>query len=94
MNESQIRWSYCIAKAGPDRQLEMEFSTGPIPAARIKEILGGEYHISPLLDSTAIAYRTDQSQLPENEHYPGIKGDVLVGKLSRGVFVGALGVMS
>lgn len=93
MNINTIRWSYAIAHAGLDKRLDMEFSDGPIPEARVREILGGAYDIQPLRDSTAIAYRHDQDEsLEPNEHYPGLRGTVLVGKMSGSVFVGAIGI--
>ena len=94
MDIANIRWSYCIAKAGPQKELQVESSVGPLPVERIREIVGGEYLISRLRDSTAIAYLADQSKedLSDNEHYPGIKGDVLVGKMPGGVFLGLIGI--
>lgn len=94
MDINLIRWTYAIAKPGPDKELEAEYSTGPMEPNRIRLILGGDYAIQSLLDSTAIAYLRDQDNpsLEDNLHYPGIRGPILVGKMSGSSFVGALGI--
>ena len=92
----KIRWTYAVALPGPEKAILAEFSDGSISEARLRELLGGDYALMELIDSTAIAYRKDQDnkELKENLHYPGLNGVIVTGKRSMGLFVGVLGTCS
>jgi hypothetical protein len=86
-------WSFALGHpiAG-EAGLEFVQHAGPMPAERIRQLVGGDYELLPLRDSTCLALRTEREGLEPNPHYPGLTGPILVGKLVGEDFVGVLGI--
>ncbi len=89
------QWCYAIAKT--DGSIDSKTVTGILPRQEIERILGGEYELLELSDSTCLAVRVDRDtlSLPTNPHYQhGVRGNAVVGKLRDGNFLGLLGVQA
>lgn len=65
---------------------------GVLPLKRVREIIGGEIEWVPFADGAVAAVRKDKTGLPANKHYPSLSGDIVLGKMPKDEFVGALGV--
>jgi hypothetical protein len=59
---------------------------------RLQELLGGAPEFIDTADGYTIAARTERSNLPNNQHFPTLKGDLVLGKKLNGVFVGGAGI--
>lgn len=92
MNAAEIKWTYGFMKA--DGGMDVVFHVGPLPSANIAALLGGPYKLIPFQDGTVAAVRADSEGLPSNHHWPDLKGDVVLGKVADGAFLGVLGVMN
>ena len=89
---NQVRWTYGLMKA--DGGMDAIYSEGPIPSERLREVLGGEYEHVTFADETVVAIRKDREALPVNAHWrnPLLRGDVILGRMVEGQYVGMLGV--
>jgi len=83
-------WTYGWMRAKGD--MDYILHKGPLPVEAIREKLGGDYRLVPFADGCTAAVRADSTGLEPNQHWPVLKGDVLLGKFVGGVLLGVLGV--
>jgi len=89
----EITWTYGLMKA--DGSMDTVMNKGPLPLSRIREVLGGEFTFVHFEDQhrTVAAVLKNNEALPPNKHWPTLRGDVIIGKISGDDYVGMMGGM-
>ncbi len=93
MTNEEITWTYGLMKA--DGAMDTIIHKGPVPLEKIREAVGGEFTFIHFNDQyeTVAAVRKDSEGLPENKHWPTLRGDVVIGKMDGdGNYLGMMGV--
>ena len=92
MNNAELKWTYGLMLT--NGEMDYLVHDGPLPLDEVRRIIGGEINFVEYHEQTVLAINKHPApRLPVNRHFKtGVRGDVIVGKMSEGIFVGVLGV--